>query len=236
MAITAGWLIAVIAQATGRAALLHHHALIEGGPPLWVAVPLFLLSWQVMIVAMMLPTSVRSIAAFTLETGVLGRPGRSLVTFLGAYALVWATFGLLAFMGDFLLHHVVDVTPWLATRRWLIEAGVVTLAGAYQLTPLKRRSLEACRNPAHLLSTTAAPHRGALELGLDHSLTCLGSSWALMLLMFAGGFANLLWMVALTAVMLYETTGTHGQRAARGAGVLLLLLAAVVVFIPWAGV
>jgi predicted metal-binding membrane protein len=236
MAISVGWLIAVIAQATGNAALLHHHALIEGGPPLWVAVPLFLLSWQVMIVAMMLPPSVRSISAFSSGTGVLGRPRRSLVTFLGAYALVWTAFGLLAFMGDFVLHHIVDVTPWLAARPWFIEAGVLTLAGVYQLTPLKRRSLEACRSPSHLLSTTAVPHSGSLELGLNHSFDCLGSSGPLMLLMFAEGFANLWWMVALTAIMVYETTGTHGQRAAWGMGVLLLFLAAVVVIIPWAGV
>jgi predicted metal-binding membrane protein len=236
MAITVGWLIAVIAQATGNATLLHHHALIEGGPPLWVAVPLFLLSWQVMIVAMMLPASVRSISACSSGTGVLGRPRRSLVTFLGAYALVWTTFGLLAFLGDFVFHQIVDVTPWLSARPWLIEAGVLTLAGVYQLTPLKRRSLEACRSPTHLLSTTAAPHRGSLELGLNHSFDCLVSSWALMLLMFAQGFANLWWMVALTTIMVYETTGTHGQRAARLVGVPLLFLAAVVAFIPWARV
>lgn len=31
MAIAGAWLIAVVAQSTGNAALLHHHALIEGG-------------------------------------------------------------------------------------------------------------------------------------------------------------------------------------------------------------
>ncbi len=46
-----------------------------------------------------------------------------------------------------------------------------------------------------------------------------------MLLMFAEGFANLWWMVALTAVMVYETTGRHGQRAAAAAGVVLILAA-----------
>jgi hypothetical protein len=44
MTIAGAWLIAVVAQATGNAALLHHHALIESGPPLWVAVPIFLVT------------------------------------------------------------------------------------------------------------------------------------------------------------------------------------------------
>ena len=47
-----------------------------------------------------------------------------------------------------------------------------------------------------------------------------------MLLMFAEGFANLWWMVALTAVMVYEATGRFGQRAAVAVGVGLLVLSA----------
>ena len=43
-----------------------------------------------------------------------------------------------------------------------------------------------------------------------------------MLLMFAEGFANLWWMAALTGVMLYETTSSHGQRAASVVGAVLL--------------
>jgi predicted metal-binding membrane protein len=46
-----------------------------------------------------------------------------------------------------------------------------------------------------------------------------------MLLMFAEGFASIVWMVALTALMIYEATGRHGQRAASIAGVALILAA-----------
>lgn len=228
MAIAGAWLIAVVAQSTGNAALLHHHALIEGGPPIWIAVPLFLVTWQVMIAAMMLPASLPSIGLFNAGVALMARPRRALAAFLGSCALVWTAFGLLAFTGDVLLHHVVDATPWLATRPWVIEASIVALAGAYQLSPLNRRSLAACRHPAEPTLTTTLPRRGSFQLGLDHGLACLGSSWALMLLMFAEGFANLWWMVGLTAVMVYETTGRHGQRAAAGAGLLLLLVAAAI--------
>jgi predicted metal-binding membrane protein len=229
VAIGGAWLTAVVAQFTGNAAVLHHHALIEGGPPLWIAIPLFIATWQVMLAAMMLPASLPSIGAFNARVARLARPRRAQLAYLGSYALIWTAFGMLAFTGDFILHHVVDATPWLAARPWLIEAGVVTLAGAYQIVPLKRSSLDACRHPAGLMPADAPPLGGSVRLGVDHSLACLGSSWALMLLMFAEGFANLWWMVALTALMVYEATGRHGQRAAFGVGLLLLLLAATIV-------
>ena len=50
----------------------------------------------------------------------------------------------------------------------------------------------------------------------------------MMLLMFAEGFASIGWMVALTAVMVYETIGRHGQWAASAAGVALILAALTV--------
>ncbi|MDO8484275.1 MAG: DUF2182 domain-containing protein [Candidatus Limnocylindrales bacterium] len=236
MAIAGAWLIAVVAQATGNAALLHHHALIEDGPPLWVAAPLFLLAWQVMIAAMMLPASLPTIRVVEAAMRMLARPRRAWAAFLGAFAVVWTVFGLLAFMGDVVLHHVVDATPWLAARPWLIEASFLALAGAYQLAPLKRRSLSACRHPVGLLPATAPARRGSFQLGVDHGLVCFGTSWALMLVMFAEGFANLWWMVALTAVMVYETAGRHGQRAAAAVGVLLLLFAATILVTSWGAV
>ena len=128
--------------------------------------------------------------------------------------------------GDAVLHRFVDATPWLAARPWLIEAAVLAVAGAWQLTPLKRRCLAACRHPAGLLPT-ALPRRGAFSVAFEHGLACLGSSWALMLLMFAEGFGSLWWMVVLTALMVYETTGRDGQRAAFAAGAFLLVFAAV---------
>jgi len=228
-AIVGAWLITVVAQGTGNAALLHHHALIEGGPPVWVAVPLFLVAWQVMIAAMMLPASLPTIRVVEAAMGKLAQPLRAEATFLGAFALIWTVFGLLAFMGDVALHHLVDATPWLAARPWLIEASVVSLAGAYQFSRLKRRSLTECRHPAGVLPAAARrPRRGSFALGLAHGLACLGSSGALMLLMFAEGFANVEWMAALTVVMVYEATGRHGLRAASAVGILLLLFGAAI--------
>jgi predicted metal-binding membrane protein len=46
-----------------------------------------------------------------------------------------------------------------------------------------------------------------------------------MLVMFAGGFASIWMMVALTLLMVYEAVGPHGERAASLAGAGLLLAA-----------
>lgn len=228
-------MIVLAAQATGTAAVLHHHALIEGGPPLWVAIPLFLVAWLVMVVAMMLPASLPTIRDVEAAMGMLARQRRALAAFLGAFAVTWTVFGLLAFLGDFVLHHVVDTTPWLAARPWLIEAGVLALAGSYQFVPLKRRALGACRHPGDLAVPASLPDQRASRLGLRHGLDCLGSSWALMLVMFAAGFASLWSMAALTALMAYETRGRHGHRAATAAGIVLLLAALTTVSGPLPG-
>jgi len=231
MAVIAGaWMVTVVAEATGTGSLLHHHALIEDGPPLWVALALFLVAWQVMIAAMMLPASLPAIRGFTTAAHLGRRPGLAMVAFLAAYAVVWSAFGQLAFMGDVVLHHVVDATPWLGAWPWLIEAGVLAFAGGYQFAPNKRRGLAACRHPMSRATTAPRPGLGAVQLGLEHGFACLGSSWALMLVMFAAGFANLWWMIALTGVMVYETTGRHGRRAASAAGIVLFSLGLLVAF------
>ena len=226
--IAGAWSVLLVAEATGAAAALHHHALIEGGLPIAMAVPLFLVGWVVMVAAMMLPASMPTIRVFETASARLPRPRRARLTFLVSFAVVWTVFGLLAFLGDVALHHVVDVTPWLAARPQLIEAGVLALAGGYQLLPIRRRSLADCRHPSERFVTASPAEGGSARFGLAHGLACLGSSWALMLLMFTEGFANLSWMVALTVVMVYETTGRHGQRVGSAVGVALIMAALVV--------
>jgi predicted metal-binding membrane protein len=218
------WVTLAASQLTGIAPLLHHHALIEDGPPVPVALAAFVIGWLVMVVAMMLPASLPTarVMAAVMATG--RRPWLSTAAFASVFAAVWVAFGIVAFAGDAVLHRIVDATPWLASRPYLVEAGVFVLAGAYQWTPLKRRFLVACRHPAAFASIEDRSAFAVARTGLRHGLDCLGSSWALMLLMFAEGVANLWWMAALTAIMTYETTGRRGARLATWAGFALVFL------------
>lgn len=228
VAIAAAWALAVVAEATGTAHTLHHDALIEDGPPLWAALLLFLLAWQAMVAAMMLPSSLPLIRLFEAASRRQESVRRVRAAFLGGYAAVWTGFGAVAFLGDAAVHHTVDAVPWLHERPWLIGGSTLALAGAFQFSDLKDKCLSKCRHPApYLLSHYRRGTAPAFRLGSGHGLFCLGCCWALMLVMFAAGVAVLWWMAALTAVMVYEKTGRHGRALTPVVGVALFALAAI---------
>jgi predicted metal-binding membrane protein len=222
-AVVAAWGAALAAEASGVAGLLHHDNLLEGGPGFGPALLLFLLSWQVMVAAMMLPSSMPLVRMFAAVSSGVPSRGRALAAFVGAYALVWAAFGLLAFLGDAGLHAAVASSPWLESSDWAIAPSVLLLAGAFQFTPLKDACLRACRHPASFLRRHYRRGAGgAFALGARHGLFCVGCCWALMLVMFAAGAVSLIWMAALTALMVHEKTRPAGARTVPLTGVVLL--------------
>jgi predicted metal-binding membrane protein len=106
------------------------------------------------------------------------------------------------------------LSPMMELRNRWFGGALVLMAGAYQLTPWKRKCLECCRCPVD--------HTGAFQSGMWNGISCLGCCWALMLLLFVGGVMNLWWLTALTIfVVLEKLTGSwsHGTRLT---GVLLL--------------
>jgi predicted metal-binding membrane protein len=208
-AVSAAWLAIIVLEATGGAAAVHHHALLAAGPPPFVATALFAASWMLMVVAMMVPASLPVVAH------------SASVPWLVAFGLVWLGVGLVGFAGDGLVHRAVDAWPWFAQRAWLIEVVILAGAGLYQLSPIKRRFLERCRASAHG-SLDGWPSFAA---GWRHGLDCIGSSGALMLLMFAEGFASVLPTILLTGLMVYEANGRSGVGVAKVAGAVLILLA-----------
>jgi predicted metal-binding membrane protein len=229
VAIAAAWAVAIAAEAGGVAGALHHDDLLEGGRPSWIALVLFVLSWQLMTAAMMLPSSVPLIRLFWATS----RRRSALAAFLGGYGLIWGLFGAAAFAGDALLHRVVQALPGLEQRPWLIGGGVLVAAGAFQFTSLKDACLDECRHPGVFLMRRYRRGLGAaFSLGRGHGIFCLGCCWALMLVMFAAGFANLVWMAILAAVTAYEKIGRHGRRLTPVLGVVLAGWGAVVLAHP----
>jgi predicted metal-binding membrane protein len=224
-AVGLAWAVAVAAELAGAADALHHDTLLEGGPGLGSALLLFVLAWQVMIAAMMVPSSLPLVRMFSVASARAPGRSRALAAFLGAYALVWSAFGLAAFLGDAGLHALVASSGWLTANDWAIAPFVILLAGGFQFTPLKDACLRACRHPASFL------HRhyrrgvgGGFRLGLRHAAFCVGCCWALMLVMFAVGTASLIWMALLTALMVHEKTRPSGARTVPLTGVALLAM------------
>lgn len=230
--VAAAWVAMVAAQLTGRDGLVHQHALIEQGLPI-VGVAAFALAWVLMIVAMMVPSTLGMVGLYARTSAKDAHPRRALVAFLGGYVAVWTCFGIVALGADVGLHHAVDAVPWIADRPWVVLAGALALAGAFQFSALRERCLHVCRHPfAYLFQHYRPGERAGLALGWSHGLFCLGCCWALMVLMFAVGVANLAWMAVLTAVMVYEKVGRHGEALAPTAGVVLLALALLVAAHP----
>ena len=109
------------------------------------------------------------------------------------------------------LHALVHAWPLAAQHENLIPAVVLGFAAAYQLTPWKHTSLDACRRSI---------------AGVNYSVSCVTSGWALMLIMFSAGVANLLWMAALALAMLTEKTLPSAESARYVIALALTLLAA----------
>ena len=187
---------------------------------------MFLLAWQVMLAAMMLPSSLPLVRLFARTSAGQPRPRAAMAGFLGGYAIVWGGFGALAFVFDIGVHATVDASPWLQAHDWILGAGVLLLAGAFQFSSLKYACLDKCRHPAQfLLRFYERGAAGGLRLGLRHGAFCLGCCWALMLVMFSVGVASLVAMAVLTAFMVYEKTQPRGREAVPVVGASMVALA-----------
>ena len=198
--VAGAWLLAAAAELTGRGSLFNHDTLIHGGLPRPAALALFLVAWQFMVAAMMLPSALPLIRLFDRASASQPRARAARVAFVASYVLVWTAFGAGAFLFDTVVHATVDASPWLLAHAYLIAGGTLIVAGLFQFSPLKEACLRQCRNPgAFLIRHYRRGVDRAFMTGLWHGVFCLGCCWALMLVAFAMGMANLVWMAALTA-------------------------------------
>lgn len=228
------WALILLSTVTGFEHHLHHTAMMEHSTSPWpLKLLLFLSAWQVMTGAMMLPSSLPMVRLFAQASSGQAHPRLVLLTFLAAYATVWSGFALLTFVGDLGLHWLFSYWPWLHTRPELLSGLTLLVAGAFQFSPLKESCMKQCQNPmSFLMQHYQRGLRSAWNLGSRHGLYCLGCCWALMLVMFAVGMANLAWMLALTGVMVLEKTSQHRQWLVPVVGVVLLIWGVIVLLQP----
>jgi predicted metal-binding membrane protein len=232
-AILAAWAAAGIAQAAGAGAVLHGHAAAHDAaeplwvavllPPFWVSAVAFLVAWQIMVAAMMLPSSLPMVRMFAHAARRQERSSRVIAAFLGGYAAVWAACGAAAFAADVAVHRAGEAVAWFDAHPWVAPAAALVGAGLFQFSGLKDRCLDQCRHPGpFLMRHYRRGTRGGFDLGRRHGLFCIGCCWALMALMLVMGAASLVWMAGLAAVMYYERVGSSGHRLTPVVGVLLI--------------
>ena len=163
----------------------------------------FATGWTLMMAAMMLP----SIAPLWL----LYRGSR--VRMAVGYLVVWS---------------VVGVLPYLAMdgAMSLTVPIVLSLAGAYELSPLKSACLRRCRNPAAFLMEHY--RSGAVRLGVEHGIWCLGCCVGLMAVLVLSASMQLVWAIVIAAAVFVQKVLPRGELSARLIGVGLLVTALAV--------
>jgi predicted metal-binding membrane protein len=217
----------LLATLTSHSELVNHDYLLErSGLPWLAALALFLSCWQVMTAAMMVPSTLPLLHRD--EHVLRGKSQHAQVVFLVGYFLVWTLFATAAFLADTSIHVLVETWPWLSQHTEAIGATTLALAGIFQFSALKRASLAACRSPfANTTGQDSVTAGSAWWSGLYHGLACLGSGWALMLVMFGLGVGGIGWMLALTSVMVVEKDIPSGRWLTPVIGCALLAFAVV---------
>jgi predicted metal-binding membrane protein len=97
---------------------------------------------------------------------------------------------------------------------------VLGAAGAYELSPLKSACLRRCRDPVSFLMEHY--RSGAVRLGVEHGIWCLGCCVGLMAVLVLAASMELVWAVVIAAAVFVQKVVPAGQLSARLIGVGLL--------------
>jgi predicted metal-binding membrane protein len=181
--------------------------------------------WAVMMIGMMAGPATPMLLLFAgmQRTRASGPVPMALPLFGLGYLAVWTGFSACAAIAQETLHRAALLSLAMAASSPRLGGAILIAAGVYQLTPFKGACLTHCRSPlGFLMSSWRDGARGAFRMGASHGVYCLGCCWALMCVLFAVGVMNLLWVAALTALVLLEKVGPFGAIAARVAGVIMM--------------
>ena len=190
----------------------------------------YVAAWAVMMTAMMLPSALPMIglyAATQRNAGSAALRAIRVTMFVLMYLGLWALTGIPIYFASVVLNGIS------AAVLAYVVAGVLVLAGIFQLSPLKQVCLSHCRSPlGFLFGHWRQGWQGGLAMGRAHALYCLGCCWALMVVLVVAGAMGLLWVLLIAAVVAAEKLLPRGEWIARTTGVALLLLGIAVVVRP----
>ena len=177
-----------------------------------------LMMWWIMMIAMMVPSAAPMILLYARvvrhaqKNDQITRITIPTTAFVFGYLVSWLVFSMIATS----LQWGMEQNDWLsmkmvANKGWL-SGSLLIAVGFYQITPLKAACLRHCRSPAEFIAIHMKNgNLGALQMGIEHGIFCVGCCWLLMLLLFVGGVMNFLWIALLTLVVLSEKILPHGQ-------------------------
>jgi len=208
--------------------LLHGSAHLGTSGGVALVAVVFIVSWTLMTIAMMLPTSAPLIVLFHRMVRERKSAAWLVMVLLCGYVGTWALCGVVLQLANWTLRAGLARLAWLAAAPWIGGAVILTVAGVYQFSSLKYACLDNCRSPLSFITSRwqgGNESAQALRIGVEHGLFCVGCCWSLMALMFLVGTGNLVWMLLLAAVMALEKNLPWGRRLSAPLGWLMLTAA-----------
>lgn len=164
--------------------------------------------WVAMVMAMMLPTAIpvfRAYADLGAERQRAGETIASPVHLALGYLAVWIGFSIVATAAQGLLTQARLLSPAGLPASEVLAGTTIFAAGLYQFTPLKWACLARCRTPHPFFADNWTNRAaGVFRQGIAQGVDCMGCCWALMVVMFAVGVMNVIWIVILGAIMTIE--------------------------------
>jgi predicted metal-binding membrane protein len=145
------------------------------------------------------------------------------------YTVVWLGFAFIATLAQITVTRAALLDASMASTSGLFSGAIFIAAGIYQFSALKHACLTRCQHPfPFFFANWATTSLGVFRLGVKQGLYCLGCCWAMMLVMFAVGVMNVLWMAGIGIVMAIEKMLT-GRRFTHAVGVVLVVAGVAIV-------
>jgi predicted metal-binding membrane protein len=188
--------------------------------------------WCAMVLAMMLPTAAPMVTTYAdlAETAVAkGEPAVSPLVLTGGYIVVWLGAAAVLTALQIVLARAGLLDSSMGVANPLIASAMFLAAGLYQFSALKHACVSQCQHPFRFFfgHWTSDP-RDVFRIGVGQGLYCLGCCWAMMLLMFAVGTMNVVWMAILGTVMAVEKLGAS-TRFSRVAGLAFIAIGLIII-------
>ena len=188
--------------------------------------------WAVMMAAMMFPTMVPTLKSY--EDLMMSADGTRIgwIGLLIGYSIIWVTFAALitAFQLSLFSLGVVDMMGK-ANSIW-ISSALLIIAGAFQFTRAKEVCHGVCHSPmSYFLGNWKTGFDGGLRMGLALGAFCAGCCWLFMVLGFAGGVMNFLWMGLASLFMVIEKLPAIGYYVIKPMGAILIASGVLLFFL-----
>jgi predicted metal-binding membrane protein len=191
------------------------------------AFALVALMWSAMTLAMMLPSASPMILTYAEIADTAAHKGEPIVSpfvLTAGYTLVWLGFAGAATLAQYAFTRAALIDAGMVSVSGLFSGAIFIAGGVYQFSSLKDACLRQCQTPFPFFFTHwETSLRGVFRLGVKQGLYCLGCCWAMMLVMFAVGVMNVVWMAALGIIMTIEKIGA-GRRFSYAAGATLIAI------------